>query len=576
MDDDAEEPQHFFAVGARDKVTDDLRAAASSTRNLVELLNLYSSAGFRLDPVQSDRLAIELLQAVSAASNLGIIQHALLAGSDSQISAMADIVDSLRSQAPSRAPPPFRPPRNTQAPPGLAPRAANALSDPAGVRRPGRHPDVRPLNIRKRQRPLSTDPNPNFATVASAAAGLPQPPPAKKARGAAAAQAGLVQMAKAFPTAPTQAIINTQHVVSGVAATAPSGAERARARIRQSTTHGPSRKEVVVITVPPVHWPDNPVIQVVNSFLGQHKLTNRVVSEARRHLGGLTLVLASVPSQADTDALHLFFDRKAKESAGENAVTRVEVGASRSYMRILNFPYYGAGKPQPDPVNGGYLPVTPQAVKDLILSTPWKSGINFFQDGLPRIERSSSHSDTCTVYFDIYDSRGGLRLHALKGRSFMYGTHELTFRVALPRVGVPICTKCWRFGHRFAVCPFRAQLCAHCAGPHHTDHHRVLGACCKAQPKANPPHAATPGGNPCPHPPRCVNCGLDHMSNDTKCSFWKHRFDAKWVQKKYTAMKVGDELLRFMPLPNTSFPNVVGARLPRRLPGTRSFRQEVD
>jgi hypothetical protein len=83
-----------------------------------------------------------------------------------------------------------------------------------------------------------------------------------------------------------------------------------------------------VITVPPVHWPDKPVIQVVNSFLGQHKLTNCVVSEACRHLGGLTLVLASVPSQADTDALHLFFDRKSKEAAGENAVTRVEVGAS--------------------------------------------------------------------------------------------------------------------------------------------------------------------------------------------------------------------------------------------------------
>jgi hypothetical protein len=98
---------------------------------------LNSSAGFCLDPVQSDQLAIELLQAVSAASNLGIIQHALLAGSDSQIAAMADIVDSLPSQAPSHAPPPPCRPRNTQAPPGPAPRGANALSDPAGVRRPG-------------------------------------------------------------------------------------------------------------------------------------------------------------------------------------------------------------------------------------------------------------------------------------------------------------------------------------------------------------------------------------------------------------------------------------------------------
>jgi hypothetical protein len=192
------------------------------------------------------------------------------------------------------------------------------------------------------------------------------------------------------------------------------------------------------------------------------------------------------------------------------------------------------------------------------------------------LDTCTSHSDTCTVYFDIYDLRGGLCLHALKGRTFMYGTHKLMFRVALPRIGVPICTKCWRFGHRFTVCPFRAQLCAHCAGPHHTDHHRVLGACCKAQPKANPPRAATAGGSPCPHAPRCVNCGLDHMSNDTKCSFWKHRFDPKWVQKKYIAMKVGGKLLRFMPLPNIPFPNVVGVRPPRRILGSRSFRQEVD
>jgi hypothetical protein len=41
-------------------------------------------------------------------------------------------------------------------------------------------------------------------------------------------------------------------------------------------------------------------------------------------------------------------------------------------------------------------------------------------------------------------------------------------------------------------------------------------------------------------------------------------------------MKVGDELLRFLPLPNIPFPNVVGARLPGRREGPRSFRQEID
>ena len=192
---------------------------------------------------------------------------------------------------------------------------------------------------------------------------------------------------------------------------------------------------------------------------------------------------------------------------------------------------------------------------------------------MPRLDRNSRNSDTCTVYFDIYDSRGGIRLQSLKGRSFMFGSHNLTFQPAEPRVGVPVCPKCWRYGHRLAVCPFKTQICAQCSGPHRTENHRVLGACCKAQPKANPPLEATPEGHPCPHKPRCVNCGLDHQSSSRVCSFWKHRFDAKWVRAKYTAMQVGDELLRFLPSPNTSFPNVTGDRLPRRSANPREFRQ---
>jgi hypothetical protein len=85
---------------------------------------------------------------------------------------------------------------------------------------------------------------------------------------AAAAQAGLVQMAKSFPSTPTAAIVHTQQVVSGAAIVAPSNSERAKAHHKRSTTHGPSRKEVVVITSPPTHWPGKPVVGPLNSYLG--------------------------------------------------------------------------------------------------------------------------------------------------------------------------------------------------------------------------------------------------------------------------------------------------------------------
>jgi hypothetical protein len=69
-------------------------------------------------------------------------------------------------------------------------------------------------------------------------------------------------MAKSFPSTPTAAIIHTKQVVSGTASVAPSDLERAKAHHKWSTTHGPSRKEVVVITSLLTHWP-NTAIQAV-------------------------------------------------------------------------------------------------------------------------------------------------------------------------------------------------------------------------------------------------------------------------------------------------------------------------
>jgi predicted alpha/beta hydrolase family esterase len=77
-------------------------------------------------------------------------------------------------------------------------------------------------------------------------------------------------MAKSFPSTPTAAIVHTQQVVSGAAIVAPSDSERAKARHKQSTTHSPSHKEVVVITSLPTHWPDKPVVGPLNSYLGTH------------------------------------------------------------------------------------------------------------------------------------------------------------------------------------------------------------------------------------------------------------------------------------------------------------------
>jgi hypothetical protein len=233
-----------------------------STHNLTETLNLWSHQGYCLDADAADSLITELLQAVYTVSEIGLVQHTLAAGSETQSIALRALIKSLHAQAPlATAPSPPPCPSGS----GPLPHSSNATSDPAGLH----HPVKKALFMRPRKRPLPSDTK-SFATASSAAVALPQPSPPKKRKGAAAAQAGLVQMAKSFPSAPTAAIVHAQQVVSSAAIVAPSDLERVKARCKWSTTHGPSHKEVVVITSLPTHWPNKPVVGPLNSYLGTH------------------------------------------------------------------------------------------------------------------------------------------------------------------------------------------------------------------------------------------------------------------------------------------------------------------
>ncbi|PPQ93933.1 hypothetical protein CVT25_010844 [Psilocybe cyanescens] len=65
------------------------------------------------------------------------------------------------------------------------------------------------------------------------------------------------------------------------------------------------------------------------------------------------------------------------------------------------------------------------------------------------------------------------------------------------------------------------------------EEHRTVAGCCKGNLKADPPQAPMPGGEPCPHTPRCPNCGKNHGAHERACVFWSHRFDQLWHVEKY-------------------------------------------
>jgi hypothetical protein len=92
---DFNDPELFYASGAKDKVLVDLQAATRSTHNLTETLNLWSHQGYRLNADAADALVTELLQAVYTVSEIGLVQHALAAGSETQSIALRALIESL-------------------------------------------------------------------------------------------------------------------------------------------------------------------------------------------------------------------------------------------------------------------------------------------------------------------------------------------------------------------------------------------------------------------------------------------------------------------------------------------------
>jgi hypothetical protein len=144
-------------------------------------------------------------------------------------------------------------------------------------------------------------------------------------------------MAKSFLTAPTAAIVHTQQVVA--TSVAPSDLERAKACCKQSTTHGPSCKEVMVITSLPTHCPEKLVVGLLNSYLGSHGRAIQAVTKTQNHLRGLALVCDVLPVEADIQVMHTYFDAAAKGIHEDDTTeTWVEVGLSKPFLCIPQLP----------------------------------------------------------------------------------------------------------------------------------------------------------------------------------------------------------------------------------------------
>src|SRR5215467_1616932 len=123
---------------------------------------------------------------------------------------------------------------------------------------------------------------------------------------------------------------------------------------------------------------------------------------------------------------------------------------------------------------------------------------HFILAGKPHCIPDSKRSATLTVFFEVWDSQAGSCAKALAGHTLHFGSSTCKIVTANKSPSVPLCQRCWKWGHPQQACKARHLRCPRCSEPHLLDDHQSMAGCCKAAPGANPPRLATLEGQECP------------------------------------------------------------------------------
>jgi hypothetical protein len=270
------------------------------------------------------------------------------------------------------------------------------------------------------------------------------------------------------------------------------------------TTRGPSHRQVMVSFPAGFHTRDifpSHLMNVINCGLEQNKskLCIEAVTSASR-VSGFTLITIRVANSCNLKILKLYVGRML------NTTQDFDLGIPqlKSYLKIVHIP-----------VILNNAPITLELVAEVMKYHELMD--NFVLAGLPRIARNTKDSDSCTVWFDLWDSQNGKWAVPLVNRQINIGGWTSTIRAISMHPDVLQYHNCWRWGHPTHKCYAHVLRYPKCGGAHHLENHRTHRLCCKTHPKMNPPREAMAPGDPCTHTFKCLNCKGDHQVDDYKC-----------------------------------------------------------
>jgi hypothetical protein len=147
----------------------------------------------------------------------------------------------------------------------------------------------------------------------------------------------------------------------------------------------------------------------------------------------------------------------------------------------------------------------------------------------PAVVRSKGSNDMAIAFFDVWDSKNGIRTKELVNKVYHIGGKLIKLEYARQHEFVPQCQNCWSWTHDTSRCRINHQQCAQCGQPHKTKNHDLFATCCGAVKKTDDYTGE------CAHPLKCINCKGAHLASNSKCVYKHHQNNVTWHNQRRKA-----------------------------------------
>jgi len=95
-------------------------------------------------------------------------------------------------------------------------------------------------------------------------------------------------------------------------------------------------------------------------------------------------------------------------------------------------------------------PINPKDAFLILFSSVYKDNIRLAAP--PRIVHDSRHANTCSIYFNIWDSQTGSQMKSFINCSLDVGSVVCFFHKASMKIGTPLYIRCFLWGHIMNFC----------------------------------------------------------------------------------------------------------------------------